>query len=1203
MPVWTNEQLDAISANENDILVSAAAGSGKTAVLTERIAKLLTDSKNPLSPSELLVVTFTNAAASEMRERIILKLTEKMELEPENKLIQDQLAQIGSAAITTIHSFCLNMIRENFILAGVDPAFKIADTTENDLLKLESIREASDEMYEDPEFSDGFIKLSESYSQAKNMDSFLDLASGVYNFVMSLPDPIKWLDKSAEMFKIKNSFDETVHAELICENTKNTLKFIISEYNSIIKKAENDSDVPAVALLLKDERQKFKDALLYNSYTEFYSFFSTLSFKNFPQTKKEYEPIYREEIKAVRDNIKTKASSLSEKFFNISSEKQAEVFRSLYPCVLAFSEFIKRIIKRFDEKKEKKNILNFNDLEHICYRLFVDEYGNRTNLAEKTAERFSEILIDEYQDTSRLQESIFSAIHSKNRLFMVGDIKQSIYRFRNTDPLLFRDKSESFSKEKGSKKRKILLSKNFRSRENVLSSVNFLFLRLMSEKAGEIDYNEDEMLNIGGKFAECLNPLPFETEVNIIDKKLEYIPEEDEDTSEDLIMEMSTAEIEAEHIADKIEELISEGYLVSGKEDARKICYRDICILMRSTKNTAEIFSEVLANRGIPVFSDTAGGFFESGEIDTVMSILKIIDNPHQDIPLISVLRSPVYNFTTNELATIRSSSKKCDFYDALVSRSVLSDELGEKISDFLRDLSFYRLRAKTLMVHELIWEIYSKSGIYDFSGATKGGNIKQANLKNLYVRASEFDKSGFKGLYSFISFMEEYHQSGSDFSSAKLISEEHDVVRIMSIHKSKGLEFPVVILASCGKKFNTEEKRSPFLYHPNFGYGPKYVDSVLRVSYPTGARSAILSVLTEEALSEEMRILYVALTRAKEKLIISGTLNNLQSSINKWKLGEDGEFKIAGKRALSASSYLDWIGMCLLNHPDGSPLKTELTESFKIFDDKSKFKINILPPYISPKEKSLEKENTKENEADIEEVLSLVNSEYPYKESLGIPSKITVTELKRRVLEEEAGVNLYKTAFTSPAFQTLSGAERGTALHTFMEHADFSGDISENGLLNQANVLYKKGFLTENEKNCLDILKLQEFFKSDLFKKIRSSKEIKREVMFAVKEKAKRLGIANSDSPVLVQGVIDLVLINDDEITIIDYKTDKNLSPEDATQKYRVQLVCYNMAVEKLFGKKAKHAYIYLFDTGKTAFVSLDEAFLSERFDENKQL
>ena len=1187
MPQWTEEQENAILAREKNILVSAAAGSGKTAVLTERIVKKLTDPENPLDASKLLVVTFTSAAASEMRERIVSKLTKQMEENPESELIRKQLALIDTATIATIHSFCLNMIRENFLISGVDPAFKIADPTQSSLIKKEAIDETIDEMFEDEIFSEGFLKLCENYGSIRGSGALFELINKIYDFVMSLPDPEGWLIESADEFSENKKICESKYVKIALKDAKEVLKSAVSKYNALIKKAEIDDDVPEVLSLLKAEATQIKKALSCEDYHDFYNFVSSLSFADFPRARKGFLPVWREYIKDSRDKIKKLLCGLlKEKYFNLTEDELEEVKNELYPSVLALSETVRRVIKKFGEKKAKKNILDFNDLEHICYRLFVDENGNKTEIATKTGERFCEILIDEYQDTSRLQESIFASIGEKSHTFTVGDIKQSIYRFRNTDPLLFRNKCDTFLKEENSVNRKILLTKNFRSRKNVLLAINYIFSRIMSREAGEVDYTDDEKLNFGANFSDSVNPLDDVCEINIIDRAMEV------DDSEEETEEISTAEIEAELIADRISELILSGYEVKDNDKMRPITYRDICVLLRATKN-ADILTTVLSERGIPVFADSASGFFEAGEVDTVLSFLKIVDNPYQDIPLLAVLRSPVYNFTTNDLARIRAEKKDADFFDCLVKMSAKQeDELGKRISSFLKELSRYRLRAKTISTHEFLWEFYLKSGFYDYAGAEKNGKLKQANLRSLYVRAAEYDKTGFKGLYSFVSFLEEYKGAGSDFATAKLIGEEMNVVRIMSIHKSKGLEFPVVILGGCGKEMNMQDSKGSFLFHPELGYGPKYVDGALRITYPTVIKTAVAAVIKNECISEEMRILYVALTRAKEKLILTGSVRNLTKAVLRWRDEGNGQFKFSPHSATSAKSYFDWIGMCLINHPDGKLFAEYLDEQPISFEDSSRFKINILPAVAVKREKIEENVKAEETRADTDEIIKLIKTEYAHKDEVGIPSKITVTELKRKLAEEEKeGHFLYKkTPVKEDAGTTISAAKRGIAFHTVMEHIDFSETVDDFHIKLTAQKLYEQGYLDEEELGSIDEKKLSLFFKSDLYKMVKDAKEVHREVMFAIKEKASDLGIAKSDAKVLIQGVIDLCLVYDDGIFIVDYKTDKNITPSDAAKRYRVQLICYAMAVKKLFGKSAKKAYLYLFENGEFGEVDLTE-------------
>ena len=978
---WTDAQIKAINTKGSNLLLAAAAGSGKTAVLVERIIKMVTDEQNPVDADSLLVLTFTKSAASEMRERILDALTEKLKKNPNSQNLARQLILAQKASITTIHSFCNELIRTNFNLAEVDPSFRIADTTENELLRAQALCEVVDEMYEDDEFYDAFAQFTMCYSKVKNDDEIYELIDSIYSFCMSLPDPFGWLETSAEKLNLSSdvSFDETDWAEIIVSYFKSKLEKILYEYDFCIKKANEDEGGEVLKKFLSDEKAQFEALLKINTYSGLREMADRVMFNTFAPKPKGTNPVYRELIKDIRDKAKGNFQSMVKNIFNLESDEQSDVAKKMYPMMRALSRTVQRFAERFDEKKEKKNILNFNDLEHRAYKLLAFKDGQATPLAESVKNKYHEILIDEYQDISRLQEAIFEAIKRENNLFMVGDLKQSIYRFRNTDPILFKQKKEMFDDTEGAKNRKIILSKNFRSRSHILDAINFIFERIMSDSVGEIEYDDEEKLYFGADYTEDDS---LSAELDIIDTK-EINSAEDGDTIESITAEASLA-------AKKISELFKNNTMVKGKDGLRKITYKDICILLRSPKDRASVFASILKEAGIPCYSDKSGSLLDSIEIETIMSYLRIIDNPHQDIPLMCVLRSDIYRFTTNDLAKIRVKKRKVTFFEAMRIKAEDSDATAKKTKAFLDELNGFRKQSDFLSVSELIWHIYMQTGFYDCQLALSGGEMKQRNLRTLYLRAGEYEKTGVKGLYGFINFIDEYSGGGGRFEASRDMGEEHDVVRIMSIHKSKGLEFPVVLLCNTGKQFDKRDLRKSVLFHPETGYGPKFVDLQRGITYPNGIRTAVSIKKELELISEEMRILYVALTRAKERLIIIGAASRgIESYVNKYAILASDSKKIERFKAEEAASYLEWFVAALINHPDGEPLRARTDELVSIIEDKSRWKINI---YKSAEELidefSEEEKPINEEKIDFSTILNNVKWEYPYKKDIFVPSK-----------------------------------------------------------------------------------------------------------------------------------------------------------------------------------------------------------------------
>ena len=838
-----------------------------------------------------------------MRERVLNAIYKKLDEEPENENLQRQITLLNMASICTIDSFCLDVVKNNFYeLENVSPNFRIADTPEIELLKQEIL----DELFENKYLSEDkdFTKLVNTYTSYRDDTPLKELILSIYNYINSSPYPLKWLDEKIEMFNIENELDkdfsQTPWGKVLLEEINEELIDDIAILTDSIDGLEYEKDLDEFKQTIESDIKQLtilQENL--NNWDKSYEIAQNIKFITWPRKKVESE--IKDEIKKIRDNVKKKFNKKLEKIFVSDSKQSNQDIFDMYDILKKLKNLIIEFDEIFSKKKRDKNIVDFTDIEHFALNILVkgvekttDKNGLayekivKTDVAKKYTEKFEEIAIDEYQDSNLVQEFILSSISRGNNMFMVGDVKQSIYRFRQAMPKLFLEKYSNYetvgTASNDINGRKIQLFKNFRSRDNVLDFTNLIFKNIMSEKLGEVDYNEDEYLNFGAEDYKKINQ-SLRTEIDIIDLKkeenldienTEYL-ENDNDTEE--LEHLENIEIEAKYVANKIKKLIDSKYQVYDrkKENFRDITYKDIAILLRSTKDKASIYEQELIKLDMPVFSDSNQEYLDSIEIQTIMSLLKIIDNPMQDIPLVTVLRSNIGKFTDNELVEIRLSDKYDNFYNCMQKAKVdVNSQLKEKIEHFLNQIETWRKEQEYLALDELIWKIYSDTGYYNYVGLMPNGNLRQANLKMLFERAKKYETASFKGLYNFINFIEKLKINSGDLSSAKIIGENDDVIRIMSIHKSKGLEFPVVFLVNTNKQFNEQDiKKNPVLLHQELGIGAKYINYNAQVQYDTLTREAIKNVIRNENISEEMRILYVALTRAKEKLIITGISND----------------------------------------------------------------------------------------------------------------------------------------------------------------------------------------------------------------------------------------------------------------------------------------------------------------------------------------
>ncbi len=1292
---WTREQLEAITRKGCNLLVAAAAGAGKTAVLVERIIRKISDPANPIDLDTLLVVTFTNAAAAEMRERIGLALEDALEANPSSEHLQRQLTLLGKASITTLHSFCLEVVRGNFHRIGLDPVFRIADDTETMLLKLDILEALFEDKYEDENTGRDFYRLVECYGGAKSDEALQEIVLALHEFVQSHPWPLQWLEEHTEEFNLPEDTDlcETAWGKVIIKSVSAEIKGLLGISEGALSAANRanglepyagclDEDVRQLKALLKRLSEAEASA---SGWDDLYRAFNAFEPGRLPRCGKDADAEAQEQVKAARKEVKDRLSKIIEGTFNVASDEAIREFRRIYPVFKALARLTAEFGERFKAKKREKALLDFNDLEHLCLEILLPD-GEPSGVALELREKYEEILVDEYQDSNLIQEVIINTISraraGQPNIFMVGDVKQSIYRFRQARPQLFLSKYNSYPSEPGSENMRILLYKNFRSRHEVINGANFIFKRIMSELVGELDYTDEEALNPGavfpatqgdgspvslsqpgrqsmitsvetpgdasvefsetGETSPCIigEPSPWTVEVNIIDLADSGAnqdengggpePEDgDEGTAQQDENERPDAiQAEAAAVAGRIRQLMGASpdhpaFKVYDKKlnGYRNVEYRDIVILLRTTRNWSGIFSEELGLQGIPAYADTGTGYFKTVEIQTVISLLRIIDNPLQDIPFLAVLRSPVCSFSADELADIRLADRDMPFYEAMKKYSAgCPGSTADRAAKFLNDLGEWRSKAMYMSTDELIWYLYTQTSYYSYAGILPGGPQRQANLRMLFERARQYEETSYKGLFNFISYIERLKSGGGDMGSAKILGENENVVRIMSIHKSKGLEFPVVFVSGCGKRFNLQDLNGKILMHQELGFGPDLVDTEKRITWPLISKQAIKYKIRQETLSEEMRILYVAFTRAREKLIITGAVKDYAKAAAGW-------LKCAGKAGtrlkefdmLKAATYLDWIGPALsgLGKEEHGLVEFSDTKEPSLCFAVRVSSINDASAGKGREQKSAEElfqwlsgqTPDKDGAGGFEDVKKRLEWRYTYEKSGEIPAKLSVTELKRLFnlvsSDEKPAIELQLPPIAArPQFMEaakgLSPSEKGSVMHFVMQHLELgemkrllkegasSAEIADE-IRSQASRMVEEEFLTPQEAEAVNERRIAGFFLSGLGQRLLASRAVNRETPFNIELECTEVyrdmpSDLYAGETVLLQGVIDCFFEEQEGLILVDYKTD--YVPASGINRikelYGIQIDYYVKALESITGKKVQEKFIYLFYNGE---------------------
>ena len=1235
---WTEEQRRVIDTRNCNILVSAAAGSGKTAVLVERILQLITDQQHPIDIDQLLIVTFTRAAAGEMKERIRQAIEKQLETDRENEHLQRQSILVHHAQITTIDSFCSYVVKNYFHLIDLDPSFRMGDEGEMRLLQADVAEQVMEEAYaceENQEFTD-FV---DGFSSGKTDTKIVDLLLKLYQFSMSYPYPGEWLESCRQAYEIQNTEELEQAPWMQC--IKAEIEKEVKEAAELLAQAVEicrQPDGPGFYLeLLESEHAGASQALKAETFSQWKTCLDKMEFKRLPPGKKaEKEQVSEQQQKLAKDlrsQAKDLISEIQSKYFQETPEEIIEHLQKAGKPVSVLVNLTLRFMNLYQEKKKEKNILDFADLEHYALEILVEhrEDGDcRTDAARELAEQFKEIMIDEYQDSNLVQEKLLTAVSGIEdgiyNIFMVGDVKQSIYRFRLARPDLFMEKFRTYPLTPGEKKLRIDLHKNFRSRREVLESVNYLFYQIMGEDLGGVEYDEDAALYPAREFPPMEQTEPA-AEVLLLEADDQVWKEKEDSQTE--------RELEARMTALRIRELMENQQILDKEtETYRPARYSDITILLRTMSGWAETFKKILNSCGIPASVTTKTGYFSAPEIVTVLDYLRILDNPLQDIPLAGAMRGMPDGFHFQELAEIKilgQEAEKASLFEAVLLAEQLDSPLGEKVRKFLTVYRKLRDKVPYTPMHELIWDFLDATGFLFYQQAFVSGEQKKANLLMLVEKARSYESSSYRGLFNFIRYIENLNKYQVDFGEANILSEQEDTVRIMSIHGSKGLEFPIVFVAGMGKQMNFQDARESIVLHPDLGIGAPYVDETFRIRTRTIIQRAVQQEITLESLGEELRILYVALTRAKEKLILTGAVSKLKETLQRFEmLKRQEKQKLSYEMRMKGKSYLDWILTALARHKAMKPLYQSFDCSVyplnPWYEGPGDFMLRIVSPLelVQEETKLRTEEMIKKGELllwDCEQVydrelrVHLQESfsyEYPYKAHAEIPSKLTVSEVKRmQEPTDEESTFLYKDTAENapdaeetqekesyiPAFMreeevVLEGAERGTAYHRVLECLDYTCLESLDHIKEQLDTMVSKGRLTSRMREAVQDQEIYKFGKSSLGQRMKAASmqgALYREQPFVMSVPANQIQERyDSGEEILMQGMIDAYFEEDGELVLVDYKTDKvwNWRPETLVEKYQVQLQYYKEALERLTQKKVKEVYLYSLYLGREILV-----------------
>ena len=1217
---WTQEQQKVIDLRNRNILVSAAAGSGKTAVLVERIITMLTKDEPPVDVDRLLIVTFTEAAAAEMKERIRLAIEKKLMEYPDNEHLKQQATLIHNAQITTIHSFCLSVIRDHFHAIDIDPGFRIGEEGELKLLRHDVLEEVLEEKYQ--EGSKRFLDFASGYSTGRNDKKIEDLILKIYEFSRSYPDSDAWLDSCVKAYEIEDleAFEESNVIKKILQDVQKNLEDAKALVEFAMQTALSIDGPAAYEAALEKDLIVIEDLQSARTYRQQSEAFANVKWARLPVNKdKTVSEEKITQVKKLREMVKGVVKNIAAQYFYETPEAMIEDMNLCAPAMEELADLVRLFGSRFEEKKRSQNMIDFSDMEQYALRILTQKTEKGfvpSPVALEYQKQYQEIMIDEYQDSNLIQEAILTSVSTcrsgRYNIFMVGDVKQSIYRFRLSKPELFLEKFYTYNIEE-SQTQRIDLHKNFRSRKEVLESVNAIFRQIMTEKLGGIVYDDQAALYPGAEYPENEN---LNTEIYLIDSDLDrvkerYQLEENEKNAEELLQIASEKELEAKAIAMRIRELLrTQKVTDKATGELRNAKYSDIVILTRSVKGFADVFTEVLNREGIPTYAGTSEGYFQTQEIGVLLDYLRTLDNRRQDIPLTAVLTSPFCGLDAEELAKIKCFYPELPFYEAVVryreddeERKNEKDEvIRMKISACLEQMDAFRRIVPFTPMHELLWKILEDTGYGDYVAAMPGGQQRKANLEMLIEKARAYESTSYKGLFHFVRYIEQLQKYDVDYGEASIEDEHADTVRVMTIHKSKGLEFPIVIVAGMGKRFNMQDARSAVALHAGMGVGLDAVDLGLRTKSPSIVKKVIQKEEALESLGEELRVLYVALTRAKEKLIITGTLPRPEEKLEESRMLQRSNQKELSFGELShAGTYWDWILPAVLGCGEDVPLEVNILHFEDIVKEGLKEEIKGVISRSLLEQWDTDRVYEPEMHTVMEEQFGF---HYPYEKSSTRKLKFTVTELKKRAyeiamdhsLEEEAQEELlYEEPEVTPLIPTfmqkeegLTGAPRGTAYHRIMELLAFEGPEPDSieAVAEWIDGMAASGKIEKEAAECVkayDIFRFLETSSGKRMKKAAKSQKLWKEQPFVLGIDAKELYPEEKDGDlILVQGIIDAYFEEEDGLVVLDYKTDRVRKAEELVEKYQEQLRYYAKALEQMTGKKVKEKIIYAFSLGK---------------------
>ena len=1209
---FTDDQWRAIWATGQDMLVSAAAGSGKTKVLITRMIEKVLDKDNPIDVDELLVVTFTNAAAAEMRQRMGEALEEEITKNPEAIHLRRQLNLLNKAQISTLHSFCQNIVRQYAYLLDIDPGFRVADSSEAALLRDDALSTILEFAYsiENPE---AIYRLADSFTTDRDDQLIETLISRLYDYSRVHPRPEEWLRGVPAQYELTNVY--SVDDLSFIQPLKKSIQYSLEQAAALIEEMRRiammpDGPEPLIQTAEADLQwiQEAIRRITDSTWEETYAFFETLKWVRAGAIKKDScDENLAKRAKSIRDNVKKLVTKIKEDYFLRTPKRLLEEIALMEPSLHTLIELVHAFGKEYERLKIDRGIVDFSDLEHYALKILATEENGAltpSDIAGHYQNRFAEVLVDEYQDVNFLQETIVNLVkrgaERDGNLFMVGDVKQSIYGFRLAEPNLFLAKYDRFTSKVSDAGLKIDLNANFRSRKEVLDATNFIFSQVMGMRVGGIEYDDAAALKYGAKYSEKEMPA-----------KLTILYEETEDEQSLLEEEIAgqslkSSQAEAHYMIGEIKRLMASGAEVTDAftDKRRPLEYRDIVILMRSMTWSSEIVEEFKLH-GIPIYAELSKGYFDAIEVMIMLNTLRVIDNPYQDIPLASVLRSPFIGLKENELAKIRLAAKNEPFYEAL-KRFVATGGAGlhsatqEKLQTFFKQFNDWRDLARRGSLSDLIWQVYTDTYYYEMVGAMPNGKQRQANLRALHDRAIDYEKTSFRGLFRFLRFIDRMKKRGDDFGEAKALTEQEDVVRIMTIHSSKGLEFPYVFVAGMGRQFNKMDLREAYLFDQHFGLAVKAIDPENRIMYTSLPFLAVKEKKELEMRAEEMRILYVAMTRAKEYLALIASVKEIEKDLSNWQ-----EAQLIGPTSMlpeytrsRANRYIDWIGPAIARHVAFE--KFDVLPEGRLMTSPSKWEVNMLPfQAIKTVEEQAEvagemEANASFTNADYEKVKHRFEWTYPYFDATLKRSKQTVSELKRlAILEEEAeessvmakarddrGAYLH----SRPAFmqkRDLSPAEIGTAMHTMMQQIPLKKNQTTGDIANLVATLIDRQLLTEEEGTAVNQSAIIQFLNTNLANRLVQAKKVYREMPFTY-------AYDGDGEAQILQGIADCLFQESDGWVLLDYKTDRvegRYQPEDVplemTERYSLQLNLYKKAIESILNIHIKEMLLYLFDGG----------------------